>query len=120
MNTVMGQHLLIECRGEHASLTRDNLKELMTKAANASGATIIASHFHQFGGHGGVTGVLMLAESHITVHTWPEAQYAAFDVFMCGNADPSVAANMIAQRFPTADVCIKKVDRGYSVETQNT
>ncbi|MBV1915098.1 MAG: adenosylmethionine decarboxylase [Pseudomonadales bacterium] len=112
---MMGQHLLIECRGEHALLNSDQLEELMTRAARAGGATIIASHFHNFGGHGGVTGVLMLAESHITVHTWPEVSYAAFDIFMCGDAKPEKAAEVIADQFPNAEVSIKAIDRGYEL-----
>ena len=66
MTMIIGQHLLIECRGQHALLNSDALQALMTKAANASGATILFHHFHEFGGHGGITGVLVLAESHIT------------------------------------------------------
>ena len=110
---IMGQHLLIECHGQHAMLGSDSLEDLMTQAARAADATIIASHFHKFGGHGGVTGVLMLAESHITVHTWPEEHYAAFDVFMCGDAKPEKAARIIADRFPDAEVSIKAVNRGF-------
>ena len=116
---IMGQHLLIECQGEHAMLDSDRLEDLMTRAAQASGATIIASHFHKFGGHGGVTGVLMLAESHITVHTWPEVSYAAFDIFMCGEAQPQKAAQIIADQFPNADVSIKAINRGYDSEQES-
>ena len=111
---IMGQHLLIECHGQHAMLGADELEDLMTRAAQASGATIIASHFHRFGGHGGITGVLMLAESHITVHTWPEEHYAAFDVFMCGDAKPEKAAQVITDRFPDAEVSVKALSRGFS------
>ena len=110
---IMGQHLLIECRGQHAMLGSDDLKALMTDAAEAASATILYEHFHEFGGHGGITGVLILAESHITVHTWPEYQYAAFDIFMCGDAEPMKAAQVIADQFPDADVCIKAVARGF-------
>ncbi len=111
---MMGQHLLIECKGEHAALNRDALEKLMTEAAQAANATIIASHFHTFGGHGGVTGVLMLAESHITVHTWPEVQYAAFDIFMCGDAEPEKAAQIIANQFDNAEVSVQAINRGFN------
>lgn len=112
----MGQHLLIECKGRHAMLNQDELATLMTRAALAGGATILSQCFHQFGGHGGVTGVLILAESHITVHTWPEHQYAAFDVFMCGDAQPMQAAEIIAEQFSDAEVAIKSADRGYQAD----
>lgn len=110
---IMGQHLLIECRGQHSMLGSDDLKALMADAAEAANATVLAEHFHEFGGHGGITGVLILAESHITVHTWPEYQYAAFDIFMCGDAEPMKAAQVIADQFPDADVCIKAAARGF-------
>ena len=111
---IMGQHLLIECKGEHATLNREALELLMSDAAKAAGATIIGSHFHTFGGHGGVTGVLMLAESHITVHTWPELEYAAFDIFMCGDAQPDKAAQVIASKFDSAEVSVQAIERGFS------
>lgn len=111
---LVGQHILIECRGQHATMDSLALKDLMTKAAVEAGATVLFDHFHLFGGHGGITGVLLLAESHITVHTWPEHNYAAFDVFMCGNASPLKAADIIANHFPDSDVDIKTLDRGYS------
>ena len=111
---LVGQHLLVECRGQHAHLSDIQLKTLMSKAALAGGATILFDHFHKFGGHGGITGVLLLAESHITVHTWPELDYAAFDIFMCGEAFPLKAANTIAEHFPESDVVIRTLDRGFS------
>ena len=108
---IVGQHLLIECHGQHASLDSTELAALLREAAAAGGATVLFEHFHKFGDQGGVTGVLILAESHITVHTWPEYAYAAFDIFMCGEARPRDAAAIIAARFPTADIEIKVLDR---------
>ena len=108
---ILGQHLLIECHGQHASLDSKALAALLCEAAAAGGATVLFQHFHKFGDQGGVTGVLILAESHITVHTWPEYAYAAFDIFMCGEARPRDAAAVIAARFPAAHVEIKAVDR---------
>jgi len=108
---ILGQHLLIECHGQHASLESEELAALLCEAAAAGGATVLFQHFHKFGDQGGVTGVLILAESHITVHTWPEYNYAAFDIFMCGEARPRNAAAVIVARFPTAQVEIKTVDR---------
>ena len=117
---IMGQHLLIECRGQHAALDSDELRALMTRAAKAGKATVLVDHFHEFGGHGGITGVLVLAESHITVHTWPEYQYAAFDIFMCGDAQPMKTARLIADRFPDDNVCIKAIDRGFPPDTDGS
>ncbi len=110
---ILGQHLLIECQGQHALLDSSELKELMVRAAEAANATVLYDYFHQFGGHGGITGVLVLAESHISVHTWPESSYAAFDIFMCGDAKPFDAASVLADAFPEAEVYIRSVDRGH-------
>ena len=67
----------------------------MRRAVDVSGATLLHIHLHRFGDGGGVTGIAVLAESHITVHTWPERGFAAFDVFMCGGCRPDLAAEVI-------------------------
>ena len=54
----------------------------------ATGATILHGHFHHFGPNSGVSGVLVLAESHVSIHTWPERDYAALDIFVCGDCNP--------------------------------
>ena len=83
----MGQHCLFDVYGIDSAWARDALQieALLRRAAVAAEATILGSHFHTFGGEGGVTGVLLLAESHLSIHTWPENAYAAIDIFMCGH-----------------------------------
>ena len=78
-------HGLLDLYGCDSSLLRDEacLKTLLEHAARAAQATILESRFHTFGGEGGVTGILLLAESHISIHTWPEHGYAAVDLFFC-------------------------------------
>ena len=66
----------------------------MRAAARAGGATVLSAHLHPFPG-GGVTGVLLLAESHVTIHTWPERGYAALDLFLCGRCDVHAAADAL-------------------------
>ena len=80
-------HGLLDLYGCPTGLLQDEsrLKALLEQAAAAAGATVIGSHFHTFGGAGGVTGVLLLAESHISIHTWPEHGFAAVDAFICGS-----------------------------------
>jgi S-adenosylmethionine decarboxylase len=91
-----GRHIILDCKGDIAHYDERKMLVLLESAAQASKATILSSHFHRFGDEGqGITGVLVLAESHITVHTWPELDYAAFDVFMCGECNPENAANVI-------------------------
>jgi len=108
----IGRHALIECSGPIAALGQECLETLMRSAATAAGATIIDARFHLFGEGCGVTGVLILAESHITVHTWPENSYAAFDVFMCGDCDPSIAAKLIVADVRTEHAEVKIISRG--------
>ena len=106
-----GQHLLIECFGAHADLDANALEGLLRDSAEAGGATVLSCHLHRFGQGRGVTGVALLAESHITVHTWPERRYAAFDVFMCGNCEAVRAAQVIERAVPGATIDIHAVDR---------
>lgn len=89
---MIGRHLILEHWG--GALDAEALQTAMRDAARVAGATVLAAHFHPFDG-GGITGVLLLAESHITVHTWPEHGYAALDIFMCGNADVTAAADAL-------------------------
>ena len=106
-----GRHILIESFGGHARLDAEALKGLMRRAARAGGANVLSCHMHGFGTDGGVTGVALLAESHITVHTWPERSYAAFDVFMCGDCDADKAADVIARAAPNARLAVRALDR---------
>ncbi len=106
-----GCHILLECFGAHADYDAASLEALLRRAADAGGAQTLFCHTHAFGTDQGVTGVALLAESHITVHTWPERGYAAFDVFMCGDCDAQRAAAVIADAAPGARVSRRTVAR---------
>ena len=108
---VAGRHVIIECFGAQAGFDAAALESLLRRAAAAGGATLLSCHMHGFGGGNGVTGVALLAESHISVHTWPERGYAAFDVFMCGGCNAERAAAVIAEAVPEARVQVRAVDR---------
>ena len=90
-----GTHLLIECHGCPAALLDDQkqLEAALRAAAEAIGAKVVGALFHRFAPQG-VTGVLLLSESHASVHSWPERGYAAVDVYTCGErgADGAVEA----------------------------
>ena len=92
-----GTHILADLNGIAAEKLSDCalLETLLRDAAEAAGAHILFSHFHAFGEGQGVTGVVLLAESHITLHTWPECGFAAADIFMCGAAQPELALTLI-------------------------
>ncbi|MGJ8655190.1 MAG: adenosylmethionine decarboxylase [Akkermansiaceae bacterium] len=87
-----GVHYLLECSGIDVSILKDKLllETLLHKAATDAGATIVETTLHEFNPHG-LSGVIVIAESHIAIHTWPEHQYAAIDVFTCGD-------NVIAEK----------------------
>lgn len=94
-----GTHLLADLSGIAAEklCNCDTLDQLLRSAAQAAHARVLHSHFHGFGDGMGVTGVVLLAESHISLHTWPECGFAAADIFMCGDAQPELALAIIEQ-----------------------
>lgn len=94
---VAGRHLLIdayEVSNRRMLLDPVFIEKRLRMAAEVSGATVLAVNLHPFD-DGGIAGVLILAESHISIHTWPELGYAALDIFMCGKADPNRARKVI-------------------------
>ena len=107
-----GMHLIVDMWGlDHLDNT-DFLRECLIDAVKASRATLLHIHLHRFSPHGGVSGVAVLAESHISVHTWTERGYAAFDVFMCGKAEPDAAVEMLKQRLDPRRIEITEHRRG--------
>lgn len=82
-----GSHLIIDLWGGQRLDDVNHIECTLRDMASAAGATILHTHVHHFSPNGGVSGVAVLAESHISIHTWPERAYAALDIFMCGNAD---------------------------------
>jgi S-adenosylmethionine decarboxylase len=86
-----GRHVILECWtsiGNPTLTTVEIIQSALENAAKVVGATVLGSNFHHFGDGFGVTGVVMLSESHMSIHTWPEDGYCAIDVFMCGECDP--------------------------------
>jgi len=86
-----GLHLLIDFWGARHLTDQSRVESALREAAEACGATILKIMLHGFGEGAGITGVAILAESHISIHTWPELEYAALDIFMCGACDPQKA-----------------------------
>ena len=81
-----------------------------------TGATLLHIHLHHFTPNGGVSGVAVLAESHISIHSWPEYGYAALDVFMCGAADPNATIDVMKQAFVPDKVVVKTELRGKELQ----
>ena len=94
-----GTHLLLDLYGASHLDNIGRIEQAMRDIVTACGATLLHIHLHHFSPSGGVSGVAVLAESHISVHTWPERDYAAFDVFMCGDAEPENAIPVLKRAF---------------------
>ena len=109
-----GTHLLADFYGVDAArlLSCQAIDALLRAGAAAAGATVLHSHFHSFGEAMGVTGVVLLAESHISIHTWPEFGFAAADIFMCGDAQPALALDVIARALGPASSIVQTIARG--------
>lgn len=107
-----GTHLIIDF-WEAGNI--DNLKLMeaaLREAVEVSGATLLHMHLHHFSPSGGISGVAVLAESHISVHTWPERDFAAFDIFMCGNAAPERAIPVLESAFNPGKLIVNEQLRG--------
>jgi S-adenosylmethionine decarboxylase proenzyme len=90
----------------------DSLKEAMLTAANEAGATVLGDSFHRFSPQG-ISGVVIIAESHLCIHTWPEYGYAAADIFTCGDSvQPTKAAELLIERLGSRNPTISEIPRG--------
>lgn len=95
----IGRHLLVDLWGASGLQDAARIERALRRGAEAAGAHVLDVRLHTFGAEGGVTGVALLAESHISIHTWPEHAYAAVDVFVCGACDPSAAVPALEAAF---------------------
>jgi len=110
----LGSHLILELHGcpDHLLDDPQHVAHTMISAVEASGATMIQPFFHQFAPQG-VSGVVIISESHFSIHTWPEFGYAALDVFTCGDCiDMDAAADRLAQGFEADGVQKMMFSRG--------
>ena len=114
-----GTHLIIEVVDGSGLDDEDCIQRAFRDCVTSCGATLLHIHTHKFSPQG-VSGVAVLAESHISVHTWPEIGYGAFDVFMCGDADPWKAVDVLRKAFATADVRVRELLRGDGLVTPCT
>lgn len=110
----LGKHLLLELNDCDRTILNDIdfIKNTMLAAANESGAAVLGEAFHQFSPQG-VSGVILIAESHLSIHTWPEYGYAGADIFTCGNTvQPEKAAEFIVARLNPKSHSIIQIHRG--------
>jgi S-adenosylmethionine decarboxylase len=110
----LGRHLLVElfdCDPDVID-SLEAVKEALIEAAKRAQATIVDVVFHEFNPFG-ISGVVVIAESHLSIHTWPEYRYAAVDIFSCGDAlQPEVAASYLVEQFAAERTSIVEMQRG--------
>ena len=109
-----GTHLLIDLYG---AINLNNPQEIETVLRNCAircGATILHSHMHHFNPQG-VSGVVVLAESHISIHTWPETGYVALDIFMCGSCNPYDSIPLLKEYFKPSNMQLIENKRGITI-----
>jgi S-adenosylmethionine decarboxylase len=106
-----GVHLIVDLHGANGLNDIDLIEATLRRCVTAAGATLLHIHLHHFQ-PSGVSGVAVLAESHISIHTWPEAGYAALDIFMCGNANPDACIPVLREAFTAERVEVEEILRG--------
>jgi S-adenosylmethionine decarboxylase len=108
----VGAHCIVDLWG--ASYLRDAkvLTRVLETASNAAGSALLKIFLHEFPSSGGITGVALLAESHMSIHTWPEKDYAAIDIFMCGHADPRRALDVLIVQLKPTHTLVEHFIRG--------
>ncbi|TDR89957.1 adenosylmethionine decarboxylase [Enterovirga rhinocerotis] len=107
-----GTHLIVDLWQASQLDDIGAVEEALRDAAEAAGATLLNMDLHRFTPNGGITGVAVLAESHISIHTWPERAYAAVDVFMCGEAEPHRAIEVLKGAFTPGMMTVAEHRRG--------
>ena len=106
-----GTHLIVDLFGARRLDDITHIRRTLKRCVEVAGATLLHIHLHHFQ-PSGVSGVAVLAESHISIHTWPEAGYAALDVFMCGSANPDACVPVLREAFAAKEVVVDELLRG--------
>ncbi|MEW6442456.1 MAG: adenosylmethionine decarboxylase [bacterium] len=123
----IGYHYIVEAAGCDPQIlaSPDAMREILTQSAKAGDMTVRTSYFYRFAPCGesgsGVSGLVIVAESHLSLHTWPEKGYAALDVFVCGEAaKPEAAIHYILESLGCRDAHVTEIKRGIQDEDAYT
>lgn len=108
----LGKHLICDMYGASALVDVGPAKDVLRRAGVAAGATVLQVAAHDFGARAGFTGFALLAESHISVHTWPEFGIATVDIFMCGSAEPEKSLDVLLSYFRPERHVSRMLSRG--------
>ena len=107
-----GTHLLIELWQGEGWTSLERVEHVLRDAVKACGATLLEIRLHRFSPFEGISGVAIIQESHVSIHTWPEFNYAAVDLFMCGKANPYLALDAFKRGFAPKRMQVMEVKRG--------
>ena len=111
-----GTHLVIDVFGAKHLGDLDIVEAALKSCVEAAGANVLHSHLHHTVPGKGISGVVVLGDGHISIHSWPDAGYAAFDVFMGGNTRPHAIVSVLREVFAARDVVVKEHKRGKEIE----
>ena len=114
INHGLGRHVLVECydAGFEALNDLERIRDAMLRATTVMQATMLSERFHKFAPQG-VSGAVVIAESHLTIHTWPELGYAAIDFFTCGACDPLQGFQVLAKAIGSGTMKVSTFARGF-------
>ncbi|MCM8813312.1 MAG: adenosylmethionine decarboxylase [Candidatus Omnitrophica bacterium] len=107
-----GTHLILEFWEAKNINSIPKIKKTFRDAIKACGATLLRMDMHKFTPYGGVSGMAIISESHFSIHSWPEYNYAAIDIFVCGTVDPYQALPALKKGFQTEKVQVVDLKRG--------
>lgn len=110
-----GAHLIVDLYNAERLDDLDHIEATLRRCVDEAGATLLHIHLHHFEPNGGISGVAVLAESHISIHSWPENGYAALDVFMCGDAEPDKCVPVLREAFKPTRIAVSEILRGQGV-----
>ena len=113
LRTALGSHYLVDLRGCDAELIKrvEPTREFLLRAVKDCGATLVDHCFHQYEPFG-VSGVVLITESHFSIHTWPEHSFVGVDIFTCGEMDTRIAIDILHDAFRAREVEVKMLVRG--------
>lgn len=104
-----GMHIIVDLYGVDSDY---DYAEICLEAARRGEATILFNYEHRFGEGSGKTGVIILGESHISYHTWPEVKFVSIDIFMCGESNPEAALEYVLETVKHEKAVINRIQRG--------
>lgn len=110
-----GAHLIVDLYQAERLDDLAHVETTLRACVDVAGATLLHIHLHHFEPNGGISGVAVLAESHISIHSWPEHGYAALDIFMCGDANPDACVPVLRDAFKPKKIAVGEHLRGLGV-----